>query len=81
METLDWMTCRCKIKTVLEGGICNSNLERWFLRKTGKNKLWKNPGSKDQPERDGHGESVVATHSCYVQSLTRDIHQSEGEQG
>ena len=23
---------------------------------------------KDQPERDGPGESVVATHSCYVQS-------------
>ena len=32
METLDWMACRCKIKTVLEGGICDSNLERWFLR-------------------------------------------------
>ena len=33
-----------------------------------KKKPWKNAGSKDQPERDGHGESVVATHSCYVQS-------------
>ena len=32
-----------------------------------KNKSWKNPGSKDQAERDGPGESVVATHSCYVQ--------------
>ena len=28
---------------------------------------WKNPGSKDQPGREG-GESVVAMHSCYVQS-------------
>ena len=28
-----------------------------------KKKPWKNAGSKDQPERDGHGESVVATQS------------------
>ena len=33
-----------------------------------KNKAWKNRGGKDQPGRDGHGESIVATHSCYVQS-------------
>ena len=33
-----------------------------------KNKAWENRGGKDQPERDGHGESIVATHSCYVQS-------------
>ena len=32
-----------------------------------KNKSWKNSGSKDQPGRDGHRETVVATHSCYVQ--------------
>ena len=32
METLDWVTCKCEIKTVLEGGICSSNLECWFLR-------------------------------------------------
>ena len=40
----------------------------WGVRKTGKNKPWKNPGNKDQPRRDGHGKSVVTTHSCYVQS-------------
>ena len=38
------------------------------MRKTGKNKLWKNRGGKGQPGRDGHGESVAATHSCSVQS-------------
>ena len=40
----------------------------WGVRKTGKNKPWKNPGNKDQPGRDGHRESVVATHSCCIQS-------------
>ena len=38
------------------------------MRKTGKNKPWKNRGGKGQPGRDGHEESVVATHSCSVQS-------------
>ena len=32
------------------------------------NKLWKNHGVKGQPGRDGHGESIVATHSGFVQS-------------
>ena len=40
----------------------------WGVRKTGKNKPWKNPENKDQPGRDGHRESVVATHSCCIQS-------------
>ena len=31
-------------------------------------KMWKNRGGKGQPGRDGHGESIVATHSCFVQS-------------
>ena len=37
-------------------------------KETRKDKTWTNPGSKDQPRRDGHEESVVATHSCSVQS-------------
>ena len=43
---------------------------------TGKNRLWKNRGGKGQPGRDGHGESVVPTHSCSVQSemLNEDIY-------
>ena len=36
------------------------------VRKTGKNKPWKNRGGKGQPGRDGHGKSVAATHSCSV---------------
>ena len=36
------------------------------MRKTGKNKPWKNLGGKDQPDRDGHWEKVVAVHSSYV---------------
>ena len=54
------------------------------VRKTRKDKTWTNPGSKDHG-RDGHEESVVATHSCSVQFemfneanakkyILRDIH-------
>ena len=46
----------------------------------------KNRGGKDQPGRDGHGESVVGSiplmfHLRCLMKLTRDIHRSEGEQG
>ena len=34
-----------------------------------KNKAWKNRGGKDQPGRDGHRESIVATHSSQSEML------------
>ena len=76
------------MKTVLEGGICNSNVESWFLRsdENREKQAMKNRGGKDQPGRDGHEESVVGSiplmfHLRCLMKLTRDIHRSEGEQG
>ena len=48
---------------VSEGGICNSNVESWFLRseENREKQAMKNRGGKDQPGRDGHGERVVAS--------------------
>ena len=76
------------MKTVLEDGICNSNVESWFLRseENREKQAMKNRGGKDQPGRDGHGERVVASillmfHLRCLMKLTRDIHRSEGEQG
>ena len=76
------------MKTVLEGGICNSNVESWFLRsdENREKQAMKNRGGKDQPGRDGHGESDVGSiplmfHLRSLMKLTRDIHRSEGEQG
>ena len=51
------------MKTVLEGGICSSNVESWFLRsdENRERQAMKNRGGKDQPGRDGHEESVVGS--------------------
>ena len=51
------------MKMVSEGGICNSNVESWFLRseENREKQAMKNRGGKDQPGRDGHGERVVAS--------------------
>ena len=76
------------MKTVLEGGICISNVESWFLRsdENREKQAMKNRGGKDQPGRDGHGERVVASiplmfHLRCLMKLTPDIYRSEGEQG
>ena len=74
-------------KTVLEGGICNSNVECWFLR------------SEENREKKGHGkivevrinlaETVIGRALLLriplmfqlrcLTKLKRDIHRCEGE--
>ena len=68
------------MKTVLEDGICNSNVESWFLRseENREKQAMKNRGGKDQPGRDGHGERVVTSiplmfHlSCLMKLTSKD---------